>query len=301
MITMLDFIKDIFSSFRQSSIERIKNPFVGAFVFSWLGFNWQILAIITFSKKDIIERVDYIKAHYDVGHFILAPSLTTIAICIILPWANKIFTKLQSKPISDTTSILMQAKIDIAEKQLQIANFEAKKKLAEKREERNIEEDIESKNIKLDNAIKEKNNALEEISLLRESLRNEKSDASLFRQDNSNLKQSLINEQKLYSELAKITAEKDKNISDLQREINKIAEENLKLKENFDAQNFANSSLIEQANRDAEIIKKYHFIAVGLERSYPKIFTTGNDGFIKVIPSSRVKLKELNKYLITDE
>ncbi|CAI1109711.1 Uncharacterised protein [Serratia marcescens] len=298
---MLDFIKDIFSSFRQSSIERIKNPFVGAFVFSWLGFNWQILAIITFSKKDIIERVDYIKAHYDVGHFILAPSLTTIAICIILPWANKIFTKLQSKPISDTTSILMQAKIDIAEKQLQIANFEAKKKLAEKREERNIEEDIESKNIKLDNAIKEKNNALEEISLLRESLRNEKSDASLFRQDNSNLKQSLINEQKLYSELAKITAEKDKNISDLQREINKIAEENLKLKENFDAQNFANSSLIEQANRDAEIIKKYHFIAVGLERSYPKIFTTGNDGFIKVIPSSRVKLKELNKYLITDE
>lgn len=298
---MFDFIKDIFSSFRQSSIERIKNPFVGAFVFSWLGFNWQVLAIIIFSKKDVIERVDYIKAHYDVGHFILAPSLTTIAICIILPWANKIFTKLQSKPISDTTSILMQAKIDIAEKQLQIADFEAKKKLAEKREERNIEEDIESKNTKLDNALKEKNDTLEEISLLRENLRSEKSDASLFRQENSNLKQSLINEQKLYSELTKITAEKDKNISDLQIKINKIVEENLKLKEKSDAQHVANSSLIEQINRNTETIKKYHFIAVGLERSYPGIFTTGNDSFIKVIPSSRVKLKELNKDITIDE
>lgn len=298
---MLDFIKDIFSSFRQSSIERIKNPFIGAFVFSWLGFNWQVLAIIIFSKKDIIERVDYIKVHYDVGHFILAPSLTTIAICIILPWANKIFTKLQSKPISDTTSILMQAKIDIAEKQLQIADFEAKKKLAEKREERNIEEDIESKNIKLDNAIKEKNDALEEINLIRESLRNEKSDASLFRQENSNLKQSLVNEQKIYSELTKITEEKDKNILDLQIKTNKIAEENLKLKENIDTQHFTNSTLIEQKNRDAEIIKQYHFMAVSLAKNYPRIFTSGNDGFIKVIPSSRVKLKELNKNITTDE
>ncbi|MEN4214132.1 hypothetical protein [Serratia marcescens] len=153
---MLDFIKDILSAFRQSSIERIKNPFVGAFVFSWLGFNWQVLAIILFSKKDVIERIDYIKDHYDVGHFILAPALTTIVICIILPLANKAFTKFQSKPIRETTDILMQSKIDIAENQLKIADIEARKKLAIKREERNIEEGIESIKKEIKNEI-EKN------------------------------------------------------------------------------------------------------------------------------------------------
>ncbi|EIM8482249.1 hypothetical protein [Serratia marcescens] len=168
---MLDFIKDIFSAFKQSSIERIKNPFVGAFVFSWLGFNWQILAIILFSEKDVIERIEYIKKHYDVGDFILAPLLTTVLICVLLPLANKVFTKYQSKPISETTDILMQSKIDIAEKQLQIADIEAKKKLAVKREERNIEEGIESIKKDIKNELEKNKEMTDEINELSASLK----------------------------------------------------------------------------------------------------------------------------------
>lgn len=171
MKTMLDFIKDIFSAFRQSSIERIKNPFVGAFVFSWLGFNWQVLAIILFSKKDVIERIDYIKDQYDVGHFILGPVLITIVICIILPWANKIFTKYQSKPIGETTDIIMQSKIDIAEKQMIIAKFDAKKKLAEKLEARNIEEGIDSIKQQIKNEVNKNNELTESLKDLSSKLK----------------------------------------------------------------------------------------------------------------------------------
>lgn len=141
-ITMLDFFKDIFAAFKQNSIERIRNPFVGAFVFSWVGFNWQTLSIMLFSNKDVIDRVEYIKSHYDVSDFILAPALTTVLICIILPLANQFFTTIQSKPIEKTTTLNMNAKINVAELQLKIADIEAQKKLAHKREERNIEENI---------------------------------------------------------------------------------------------------------------------------------------------------------------
>ena len=43
---MLDFIRDLYASFKQTALERVKNPVLGAFVFSWIGFNWEILAIL---------------------------------------------------------------------------------------------------------------------------------------------------------------------------------------------------------------------------------------------------------------
>jgi hypothetical protein len=57
---MLDFIKDIIDSFRQSSLERVKSPFLGAFVFSWIAFNWQPLIILVFSENKIEKRLGVI-------------------------------------------------------------------------------------------------------------------------------------------------------------------------------------------------------------------------------------------------
>jgi len=171
MITMLDFIKDIFSAFKQNSIERIRNPFIGAFVFSWLGFNWKALAILFLSDKDITKRISYINETHDVGSFLLGPICTTILICWILPEINKFFTRLQNKPNSETTEIIMQSKIDIAEKQLQIADIEAKKKLAIKREERNIEEGVESIKKEIGNEIEKNKEMTIKIDELSASLK----------------------------------------------------------------------------------------------------------------------------------
>jgi len=139
---MLDFFKDIFASFRQSSLERIKSPFLGAFVFSWVGFNWQMLAILFMSKQSIICRIDYINSHFDIGNYLLGPISTTILICLILPLANKHITKLQKATNQDTNELILQSKIDIAEKQVELADYDAKKKLAEEREKKNIESNI---------------------------------------------------------------------------------------------------------------------------------------------------------------
>ncbi|MBH1918612.1 hypothetical protein [Serratia surfactantfaciens] len=262
---MLDFIKDILSAFRQSSIERIKNPFVGAFVFSWLGFNWQVLAIILFSKKDVIERVDYIKEHYDVGHFILAPALTTIVICIILPLANKVFTKFQSKPISETTDILMQSKIDIAEKQLQIADIEAKKKLAIKREEKYIEQniyEIRDKHSRLERTAEEMTIELKKVKGALAASVNENAQ---IKTENSSLKEvykireTSLNEQ--IESLRKSILSLEKKEKDLHNEIKKSREKNDEydkfISENPDILNrFFQFGLVTQPNLHASKLRE---------------------------------------------
>lgn len=164
---MLDFIKDIFAAFRQNSLERMKSPFLGAFVFSWLGFNWQLLAILFISKKDVEERIVYINQHFGIESLLIGPLFTTTLICILLPQATKYIIKFQSKPISAATVTTMTEKIALAEKQLEIADIESKKRLSDKREERNIEEDIystKSQNIALTEAVKDRDNSLKEMS-----------------------------------------------------------------------------------------------------------------------------------------
>lgn len=164
---MLDFIKDIFAAFRQNSLERMKSPFLGAFVFSWLGFNWQLLAILFISKKDVEERIIYINQHFDIESLLIGPLFTTTLICILLPQATKHIVKMQSKPISDATLTTMTEKIALAEKQLEIADIESKKRLSDKREERNIEEDITSikrKNLALIETVDERDESIRELS-----------------------------------------------------------------------------------------------------------------------------------------
>lgn len=151
---MLDFMKDIIGAFRQTSLERVKSPFLGAFVFSWFAFNWQALIILIFSEKTIEKKLGIINDHYDLGSFLLGPIFTSILITFLLPQINKIITKIQDKPNSDTLELTLASKIRVAELQQSIAEIEAKKKLADKKEEKYIEESIYR--------IKEENSTLNE-------------------------------------------------------------------------------------------------------------------------------------------
>ncbi|ROS02968.1 hypothetical protein [Raoultella terrigena] len=149
---MLDFFRDMYSSLRQTSIERAKSPVLGAFIFSWLGFNWQMIAILIFSKREIEERLIYIQEHYDLSSYLIGPLCTTALISFLLPRANKFFTMLQNKPNQETINLTIASKKELAEKQQEIAEIEAKKSLAMKIEERKIDENI--------NTIKNENSAL---------------------------------------------------------------------------------------------------------------------------------------------
>ncbi|EFT2846267.1 hypothetical protein HVL56_000771 [Escherichia coli] len=223
---MLDFIRDIYSSFRQTSLERVKSPFLGAFVFSWVGFNWQMLAILFFSTKGIEERLKLINKSLDIGDYLLGPICTTALIVTLLPQINKFITWMQDKPNSDTVEMSLASKIRIAELQQSLAESEARKKLADKKEERFIEEGIYSLKEEFEKTKGDLSQRNEDAKMLQEEIRKleghlakAESKFSLEQDSKSQIQSELLIEKEsnrtLGDQILKITSELNKLKSDL--------------------------------------------------------------------------------------
>lgn len=171
---MLSFFSDIFNAFKQSSLERVRSPVLGAFVFSWFGFNWQILVVLFMGKNDVFKKIEYINSHFSIKELLIAPIFTTALISILLPCANMLVARIQRGNNLKFNTISLQAKKDIASDQLQIAQFEAKKKLAEEKERRYIEKGIETileKNEALDKELVARGNVINELNADLQSVR----------------------------------------------------------------------------------------------------------------------------------
>lgn len=207
---MLDFVRDIFSAFKQASIERIKSPILGAFVFSWLSFNWEVPAILIMSKKSIENNIDFINSNFGYVSFLILPITTTLLICYILPHANKWITKLQGEPNSETLMMQLNDKISVGGQQLELAEIEARKELAktkvEKEIERNIDLTLEQNDAlqykinTLEIEIEDNKNSINELTVSRDTLINsQKSDKELIGKLHKEIEDK-ENENKSYSE-----------------------------------------------------------------------------------------------------
>lgn len=122
-------------------------------MFSWLGFNWPMLAILFFSNREIEKRIAYIFDNFGINNFLIWPLFASALIAYLLPQINKFVTKIQDKPNTETIEMSLVSKIKIAKKQQEIAEIEARKKLAEKKEERNIQEGIDQIKAELENTL----------------------------------------------------------------------------------------------------------------------------------------------------
>lgn len=250
---MLDFLRDIFASFRQTSLERVKSPFLGAFVFSWIGFNWQMLAILFFSKNSIEERLKFINSNFDVWNYLSAPLCTSALIAFLLPQINKAITKIQDKPNSETIELTLSSKIRVAELQQSIAEIEARKKLADKKEERYIEESI--------SLIKAENKKLHELVLsfekevkeLQIKLSDSKAEESSLKAQLRSEKDSLEQSESARKKLSELNINLNSTIKELDYErmqashsILKLEEEIGKLQTDFENLNELKNTLTSQ-------------------------------------------------------
>ncbi|EKS6403308.1 hypothetical protein NM534_004166 [Enterobacter hormaechei] len=101
---MWDTIKEIYLSVKKTSTDRIKSPFYGVFVLTWLAFNWQPVAVLMFSELKMENRIAYINAIYPFNFII--PLGISACLAYILPIINEKITYLQSRPISRTAILL---------------------------------------------------------------------------------------------------------------------------------------------------------------------------------------------------
>ncbi|GAB5417909.1 MAG: hypothetical protein Crog4KO_23430 [Crocinitomicaceae bacterium] len=60
-------MKDFIDNFLNASKDRAKNPLIGAFVLSWIIFNWKPLSILLFSNKSIEQKIDIIQPKHGLS------------------------------------------------------------------------------------------------------------------------------------------------------------------------------------------------------------------------------------------
>ncbi len=287
---MLEFIRDIYTSFRQTSLERVKSPYLGAFVFSWIAFNWPMIAVLFFSKKDIELRIEYINNHFDIGDYLLGPIFTSALIAFLLPQVNKLITKIQDKPTSDTIELTLSSKIRVAELQQSIAEIEAKKKLADKKEEKYIEESIY--------AIKEENKKLHEASHAQKGF---------IRDLEIKLNDSQLNANKIKSQLETETDKLqtaqnnikilENNVLNLSENSKTLVQEHVRIEAELNLTLRDKEKLAKENIKINEIMDNLTKNISKIAESYPAIFTSNvieGAPYLKVSPDAINILPDLN-------
>ena len=170
-------LKEIFSSLLDSTKERLKNPILGAFVFSWLAINWRIVLILLFSSKTVEQRISYIEENFiNIWFYFWIPLFISIFYIAILPYLMLGLDLLLKKVILNRRTVSkdhrikeLQNRQDIAKEQSKLEKIVAgTAELSEvNRENENLKKQLESlrKQIESKNAtIEDQLNQINELS-----------------------------------------------------------------------------------------------------------------------------------------
>lgn len=263
-------------------------------MFSWLGFNWPMLAILFFSNRDMEKRIAYIFANFGIEDYLIGPICTSALIAYLLPKINKFVTKIQDKPNTETIEMSLESKIKIAKKQQEIAEIDAKKKLAEKKEERYIEEGIENIKSSLEKASKERDEKQEDIDTLLKGitdlqgqLAQAQSKLTVEQESKSKINNELIFEKNNNKELSDQIVEFNTTLNTYKSELNSSKENNTQLQNAY-------KELKERHDITQRSIRR-------LNNSYPILFDVGEEDYgliISVNKNAKNALKNINASLM---
>jgi hypothetical protein len=84
----MDSVKEFFQSIVDSYTDRIKSPFIGSFMLSFLIFNWRVFAILLFSEWPIHCRIEWIENKYCIPENFWYPLIIALFYILILPYIN---------------------------------------------------------------------------------------------------------------------------------------------------------------------------------------------------------------------
>jgi hypothetical protein len=115
-------MKEIINSILDSTKDRLKNPLLGAFVFSWLIFNWKPLFYILFSNNSIENKINFITECYcSINNNFWFPLVFSIFYIVMFPYILWGFDKLSSKAIIGRKDNILNLNISDIKNQQKIA------------------------------------------------------------------------------------------------------------------------------------------------------------------------------------
>lgn len=84
----METVKEFFQSIYDNYTDRIKNPFIGSFMISFIIFNWRAFAIIFFSEWPMHCRIEWIESKYCNLSNLLYPIGISFVYILVLPYFN---------------------------------------------------------------------------------------------------------------------------------------------------------------------------------------------------------------------
>lgn len=127
-MTFFDFLKDL----NDTAKERLKTPITGAFVFSFLIYNWRPIVLLFFSEASIEFRINAINNKYCSPFAIIIPIIIAFIYTVIVPGLSvlidimlKPIKKERIKGIYTSKTITIDEKIILAKKELDLKDAES--------------------------------------------------------------------------------------------------------------------------------------------------------------------------------
>jgi hypothetical protein len=152
-------MKELLQSIFKTTEERVKNPFIGAFMTSWILFNWKPLVFLVFAQKKIEDKILYIDNNFsNIRHLLLFPLSAAIFYVLVLPYLSLIFELLLKTSLLKRNEILVNRKkqnID-NEKQVAIEEIkleEAKTEYRERNTHNKLVEELQNRNKTLEQEV----------------------------------------------------------------------------------------------------------------------------------------------------
>jgi DNA-binding MarR family transcriptional regulator len=177
-----ELMKEFINNFFQISNERLKNPLLFSFLFSWIAFNWRPIFTVLLSGKKIEDKITYITENFSqIEYNLYYPLFFSLGYVILLPYLTWIveilahFAKsgrkenLVNEQLSDLASKQKIAKAEYKYEQEKAGNVEISQLNNKIEELSNSNEKkqklIESLKIDLNTSKKEKNKLEQYINL----------------------------------------------------------------------------------------------------------------------------------------
>lgn len=135
----MDWFKDLVSSIRSTSLERINSPVTGAFAFTWFFWNWKPVLLIIFGDGKFEQRLS--DASDLIGFFsgFILPVVSTATISFLLPRINRVVSESQQAPNFATMEMAFQKRKQTLQWDIELEKLSAQSSLAFEEEKASLE------------------------------------------------------------------------------------------------------------------------------------------------------------------
>ncbi|PNW28930.1 hypothetical protein [Formosa algae] len=155
---------EVLNSFKDAAKDRIRNPFIGSFIFAWIAFNWKGIIYLILSKDTIESRIQVISQYFSpIKTTLIYPLLFSLFYILILPYMMWLFEEVYSTAVKARLNNKTKSDLDKIERNIQLARrrLELENVKADYKETQELNEQIE----KLKEDVIEKEKIMQELSM----------------------------------------------------------------------------------------------------------------------------------------